>query len=807
MKLKKIPYYVLLASSVIGATVVLAFLSFAGMLALSHLLILGLFVSALTIYESEIYYQNIKGALNKLFFKSNYLKHRLSEEFLCDFYKNYPLTLEFTTKEAFDELENIDPYKIYMYGAEEAGEPKLRYAQSNTGAKKPQTFSGLSPIEKSALADYLVKPADERQSLPLDFQETIKSCLPEKYRAKITLDQSKVPQFFIDYAAELSRLAPFEHHHLSKESQAQKAQIEKRIKHMERFFVRQLFNDEAHCLQLVTQAEKPSNPDRGRVYLYVEQEEKLAITFINHKGRQDKVFDEKACENSAAIIAKIQNNKALDASERRQIMRFCQRFNVQLHHSTYKTELQDWLRQHGQQELISRFKSRRLLFHKVKLFSLFSGFFTGLSTSYLLLSEFAAIPFLAAIPLSFLPFIIVPLAVVAGLSYTLLIYNAVTDMINNRTLQTWWQKLKNDFKQGLNWRNSLMALASIALIALAIALTLCTAGTWWTVAKHSAPIFDWMRRIPSVVMGVINPLATGLAALIFNVQNTYETFTILNEAMQQKGFFLSRMWQQTKTSFNNLRAQETTWQLLNPFRLLLKVTFMPLRIVLFLGHLISIGVTADRVPGIPAIASALLGIISEGFEDLHYFVGHEHEHAHHHHTAAKAAHHHLKAHLTAHGHDHSDDIPTKILKYLFYPLFGLAALWDWGASKNLSLEKAWYRQTGQQAPQKVPAPTQVASVSWQKTYALNIIHPALSKLTSQKKLNSDEQNMLETFEDLEQTLQAVKDEDKDGLEQALKSAMPSLQVPHKHHFWSGSTKATQKACHKLQKMVAPAMAG
>jgi hypothetical protein len=91
---------------------------------------------------------------------------------------------------------------------------------------------------------------------------------------------------------------------------------------------------------------------------------------------------------------------------------------------------------------------------------------------------------------------------------------------------------------------------------------------------------------------------------------------------------------------------------------------MPLRILMFLGHLVSIGVTGDRMPGVPAILSALLGIVSEGFEDAHYFFdldyffdlgGDDHHH---------------------HGHEHSD-LPNQVLSLLFSPIFALAASWHY----------------------------------------------------------------------------------------------------------------------------------
>src|SRR5262249_20815004 len=124
-------------------------------------------------------------------------------------------------------------------------------------------------------------------------------------------------------------------------------------------------------------------------------------------------------------------------------------------------------------------------------------------------------------------------------------------------------------------------------------------------------------------------------------------------------------------------------QRLNPFRIILKLTYTPLRLLLFFGHLISIGVSADRLPGIPEIVSAILGIISEGFEDLHYFIG-DFFHTKHKHHGTKDL---IKERFAENGHNHDEDIPTRVLRFLFTPLFYLAALWDHGASHFVDKER------------------------------------------------------------------------------------------------------------------------
>jgi hypothetical protein len=180
--------------------------------------------------------------------------------------------------------------------------------------------------------------------------------------------------------------------------------------------------------------------------------------------------------------------------------------------------LREWLAKEEQKqaEWQATLARRRTTFYFVAGFSSLSALFMGLGTTYLIVEAFSVIPLIAAIPFVFWPFMIVPMAIIAGAAYGLLTYNTVTDLINNDTLRKWGRSILNDLSKGFTLRNVLMAATSILLIGLAIALTICTAGTWWTVATTARPLFTWMGKMPSFVMGVINPIITGLSAIVFN---------------------------------------------------------------------------------------------------------------------------------------------------------------------------------------------------------------------------------------------------------------------------------------------------
>ncbi len=417
--------------------------------------------------------------------------------------------------------------------------------------------------------------------------------------------------------------------------------------------------------------------------------------------------------------------------------------------SIYGEELTIWLAKAERQQTIwqERLAKRRSTFHIVAGFSTLSALFMGLGTTYLVVEAFSVIPWIAAIPFASWPLIIVPMALVAGAAYGLLTYNTVTDLINNDTLNKWYKKIRTNLSQELSLRNVFIAAMAVALVGLAIALTICTAGTWWTIASSARPLFDWMNKIPSFVMGVINPIITGLSAIFFNVQNTAESLEMLEEMSNpaaDKPNLLQRMYQAINNGINHLRATENWLQILNPFRLLLKLVMMPLRVLLFIGHLVSIALTADRVPGIPQIWAALIAFISEGFEDVHYFTGHSpaHEQGHEqeHQEPTRELQTLIQERLDAHAsHSNDADIPTRILKTIAIPVYVLAATWDYFASKLnkstatadgkqqprlLTLTQAWQKQRGNEAEVNVHLPMHAKkqpSAHWQIEHTLSLL--------------------------------------------------------------------------------------
>lgn len=295
-------------------------------------------------------------------------------------------------------------------------------------------------------------------------------------------------------------------------------------------------------------------------------------------------------------------------------------------------------------------------------FSALTAVVMSLGTVYLLLDMLEVIPIFGFALLQS-PWLVVPLALIAGIAYGLLTYNSLISFLSDHHLAQWWNKFKHELLHSpWSLKKTALMLASLFIFSLNLGLTLCTAGTWWTVMNQQRNLWTWFNHLSIRVLGWITPGVMGIANLGFNTRNIMETIKSIDPSQAHHHHHHHHVLSETKA------------QLWNPFRILLKLSYMPVRILMFIGHLISIGVTGDRMPGVPAVLSALLGIVSEGFEDAHYF---------------------FDLDGAEHGHEHGD-LPNQVLLLVFAPLFALAATWHYSfqAQPNQTWMDAFWLMQG-----------------------------------------------------------------------------------------------------------------
>lgn len=350
-------------------------------------------------------------------------------------------------------------------------------------------------------------------------------------------------------------------------------------------------------------------------------------------------------------------------------------------HSAFESDAVAWLSQKADLEALnSLFLKRRRQFRVILALSALTSISMAIGTAVLISESIMVIPAVAlllttpwAIPLLAL----LGLGVIAaGIAYALMTYNAMTDILLNDVLGKWFKKLIAVYDEGIGLESVLVSTTALLLIALALVLTICTAGTWWTIGQHAIPLLPAFGRIPGIIfMRFINPLVLGFCALVYNIPNTWDSFLfLLGWTNLKKGAF--NLFESLGKAWAKIKENEHPLQIINPARILLIATITPLRWLLFLGHLISMAVTGDRMPGIPEIVTAMIGFICEFFEDLHYFFGEQdaHDKDEKNPCIQKL----LEVRHSEHAdHDHANDIPTRILKVIFSPLYLLSISWDW----------------------------------------------------------------------------------------------------------------------------------
>ena len=360
----------------------------------------------------------------------------------------------------------------------------------------------------------------------------------------------------------------------------------------------------------------------------------------------------------------------------------------------------------------------------------FSGLIMGIGTTYLIMEAVAVIPWLMLLPLSLFPPVIGPLAVIAGAAYGLLIYNSLTDILLDNPAKKFIDRIRAISSQEMTFKRILILSLSLVLFLVTIFLTMCTAGTWLTVFHKTKPLFTWLSVIPNVLLNIIIPILIGISVLPFSFQSVSNTLEGLEanpsldraiialnprnwraptgrlpHSLAEASEWLSeRMWQHWVPDFLGITADEfaleTDMQKKNPYRIVYRLFFEPLRNFIFIGHLVSAGATSDQIEG-QVWLSFWLNFWFECVEDWDWIWGRAHvddidtvdllkERA-----------------QKADDHNHDKNLPMRLLKFVFEPILQRAAQWDnkhrnLGRGDENNVQKRYEKIQGLQ-PEK-PAP-------------------------------------------------------------------------------------------------------
>lgn len=704
---------------VFGAIIILGFLAFSGIYALTPILWLAISAFLLAVVvEGEIYYQTISKAIKSLI-KPHYIESKLAEECLQEVITDisYDYEIIYAINELTKRMDILteeddslrkkyeEIKKLHERQKQNSKISKIRNLltiNNIPGQEDFESFLKEKEIARKSTTPIILQMSFAKPTFKSDATINIKNKLLN-LKDQITNAIPPIPQFFIDYAQLATIDHTFAHINPTVKAKERKKFLNISLSSLEQIFTEQLFSH--------TELQKKST----------------------RKWWPFKLFENTDSQD-------LQNNtNDIETGNINNIKEYKRKLHLYLKENLY---IEKYNKKLPKRKTGSKF---------IKVLSSVCGCFMILGTSYLLIEAFAVVPLLAAIPFGILPAIVVPLAIIAGIAYGIQTYRSLDEMLNSDIVSSRLAKIRADLKNGLNFYTGTKLVIFFLLLGLAITLTICTGGTWYTVIKYTKPVFSWLSKIPTAVIGIVAGFLA-ISSLAFNISNSAQTSEELEEAFesqvpedhpynidlleipegkninecikyvdgrtaiikQGKKYFIhccpsgETEWRRIElpessyllkallnrinfsnkilyysvfhTSLYNLIRKNTAhkfnpskenWiQFANPARIILIFTYVPLRIIFFLGHLASISATSDRLPGIPEIISMIIGFVAELFEDLHYFTSFNHNHKND-----------LPAIVTEHfkeedSCDHANDLPTRVLRdYIFWIIFKAAAKW------------------------------------------------------------------------------------------------------------------------------------
>lgn len=286
------------------------------------------------------------------------------------------------------------------------------------------------------------------------------------------------------------------------------------------------------------------------------------------------------------------------------------------------------------------------------LFSVASGVAIGVVTFYTFPAVLTGLGL--SLSLTALSAVLWPLAILAAISYGMLIYNTLADLTINETLSKWWKNLKKEIEQDHGKLHFVKY--TLLVISKTLSQVFFNLFNWLKPQKQEGWFKYSLRIVLSLLVisfGVISALATGYTAFIqlheyvgvvvcsitalplltsdflFTLKNSFESIGLL-----------------TAISFANLRDPifkalkilKEQMQTENPFQLVLHLIRLPLKFLLevfkltiFICHVVFISVASDRLFNFPCWLALIFSCGSELLTDICPLFGkdkghHDHNH-------------------------------------------------------------------------------------------------------------------------------------------------------------------------------------
>lgn len=283
------------------------------------------------------------------------------------------------------------------------------------------------------------------------------------------------------------------------------------------------------------------------------------------------------------------------------------------------------------------------------LFSLGVGLCTGIITWY----TFPVVLTGLGLSLTIASAIIWPLAILAAISYTILIYNTITDLILNETLSKWWKELNLEIERAYGQPHILKYCSLV--IGKSLSQFFGKLINWFKFQKQENYFSYVLRMILSaavLIFGIIASLTTGYTAfiqlqgyvsfsiciitalplmlsdLLFTLKNSFDTLGLLT------GISINNLFNPVKEFYQDFKSQLTKENYLqcslHLLRLPLKLMLSILKLLIFLSHVIFASVASDRFFNFPCWLTVLFAAGSELLTDICPLFGNKHDEHHDH---------------------------------------------------------------------------------------------------------------------------------------------------------------------------------
>ena len=340
-----------------------------------------------------------------------------------------------------------------------------------------------------------------------------------------------------------------------------------------------------------------------------------------------------------------------------------------------------------------------------------AGFVTASSMS-------AALPALGIVlSAGALSAVIWPVAILAVIGAVFLLYKNMTDFFKENTLD----KIKELCRNIIQSRAK--SFVGLIIVSLTLFAAVATACTWWTAVNSGLALIP---GVPLILVAVACPI---LIALNFATDLSFGASTTAKTIRALLAIRISELTLRLKTKFGALREKESLGQLINPFRIIIKLINIPFKVFIFSGHVVSMGITTDRMGGLPPILVAIGCSIPEALQDASFFV--EEDHA-----------------LDSHDHDHGGIVMSTlvwaknvVLVASLMPIFSGAWHWlfrkegsdvtFWNSIYNAVKQTCDIHEHKHEETSTEPAPT--LSKAWREEYRPELIlSEATERLRSAK---------------------------------------------------------------------------